>query len=69
MQQPIEEIPGIGECDKVTDGDCFTARLYVYSTGQLDKILDCVAYHAETNTTIVRAQPMKRRAPPFTPAD
>ncbi|MVY16191.1 Lrp/AsnC family transcriptional regulator, partial [Escherichia coli] len=27
------------------------------------------AYHAETNTAIVKAQPVKRRAPPFAPAD
>lgn len=69
MQQLIEEIPEIGECDKATDEDCFIARLYVRSIDQLDEILDRVAYHAETNTAIAKAQPVKRRALPFTPAD
>jgi len=65
VQKLIEEIPEIGECDKVTGEDCFIARLYVRSIDQLDHILDRVADHAETNTAIVKAQPVKRRAPPF----
>lgn len=69
VQKLIEEIPEIGECDKVTGEDCFIARLYVRSIDQLDHILDRVADHAETNTAIVKAQPVKRRAPPFAPAD
>ena len=68
VQKLIEEIPEIGECDKVTGEDCFIARLYVRSIDQLDQILDRVAYHAETNTAIVKTQPVKRRAPPFAPA-
>jgi Lrp/AsnC family leucine-responsive transcriptional regulator len=65
VQKLIEEIPEIGECDKVTGEDCFIARLYVRSIDQLDHILDRVADHAETNTAIVKAQAVKRRAPPF----
>ena len=69
VQKLIEEIPQIGECDKVTGEDCFIARLYVRSIAQLDHILDRVADHAETNTAIVKAQPVRRRAPPFVSAD
>ena len=69
VQKLIEEIPQIGECDKVTGEDCFIARLYVRSIDQLDHILDRVADHAETNTAIVKAQPVRRRAPPFVSAD
>ncbi len=65
VQKLIEEIPQISECDKVTGEDCFIARLYVQSIDQLDHILDRVADHAETNTAIVKAQPVRRRAPPF----
>ncbi|MBU9580891.1 Lrp/AsnC family transcriptional regulator [Ralstonia mannitolilytica] len=64
VQRLIEEIPQISECDKVTGEDCFIARLCVQSIDQLDQILDRVADHAETNTAIVKAQPVRRRAPP-----
>jgi Lrp/AsnC family leucine-responsive transcriptional regulator len=64
VQRLIEEIPQISECDKVTGEDCFIARLFVQSIDQLDQILDRVADHAETNTAIVKAQPVRRRAPP-----
>lgn len=64
VQRLIEEIPQISECDKVTGEDCFIARLFVQSIDQLDQILDRVADHAETNTAIVKAQPVRGRAPP-----
>ena len=64
VQRLIEEIPQISECDKVTGEDCFIARLFVQSIDQLDQILDRVADHAETNTALVKAQPVRRRAPP-----
>ena len=64
VQKLIEDIPQISECDKVTGEDCFIARLFVRSIDQLDQILDRVADHAETNTAIVKAQPVRRRAPP-----
>ena len=65
VQRFLEEIPEIGECDKVTGEDCFIARLYVRSIDQLDHILDRVADHAETNTAIVKTQPVRRRPPPL----
>ncbi len=65
VQRLLEEIPEIGECDKVTGEDCFIARLYVRSIDQLDHILDRVADHAETNTAIVKTQPVRRRPPPL----
>lgn len=64
VQRLIEDIPQISECDKVTGEDCFIARLFVQSIDQLDQILDRVADHAETNTAIVKAQPVRRRTPP-----
>jgi Lrp/AsnC family leucine-responsive transcriptional regulator len=66
VQKLIEEIPEFSECDKVTGEDCFIARLFLRSIGQLDTILDRIADKAETNTSIVKSQPIRRRAPPFT---
>ena len=54
-----------GECDKVTGDDCFVARLFVRSIGDLDGILDRIADKAETSTAIIKAQPIRRRPPPL----
>lgn len=65
VQQLIADIPEVVECDKVTGEDCFIARLHVRDIGELDDILDGIADKAETNTAIVKSQPVKRRAPPL----
>ncbi|MBU6491809.1 MAG: Lrp/AsnC family transcriptional regulator [Burkholderiales bacterium] len=65
VQKLIEAIPECAECDKVTGEDCFVARLFVRSIEQLDAILDRIADKAETNTAIVKAQPIARRPPPL----
>jgi len=65
VQQLIGAIPEISECDKVTGDDCFIARLHVRSIEELDTILDRIADKAETNTSIVKLQPIKRRLLPL----
>ena len=66
VQKLIEDIPQFAECDKVTGEDCFIARLFLRSIDELDRILDTIADKAETNTSIVKAQPIRRRPPPLT---
>lgn len=65
VQKLIEETPQFCECDKVTGDDCFVARLYIRSIGELDTILDRIADKAETNTALIKAQPILRRLPPL----
>jgi Lrp/AsnC family leucine-responsive transcriptional regulator len=65
VQNLIEDIPEFCECDKVTGDDCFIGRLHLRSMEQLDQILDRITDRAETNTSIVKSQPIKRRLPPF----
>lgn len=65
VQKLIEEIPEFTECDKVTGDDCFIGRLLIRSIGDLDRILDKITDKAETSSAIVKAQPVKRRLPPF----
>ena len=65
VQKLIEDIPQFAECDKVTGEDCFIARLFLRSIDELDRILDTIADKAETNTSIVKAQPIRRRPPPL----
>ena len=64
VEKLIEEIPEFIECDKVTGDDCFIARLVVRSMGELDGILDKIAERAETNTSMIKSSPVKRRLPP-----
>ena len=66
IQELLQSTPEFTECDKVTGEDCFIARLHVHSMEQLDAILDKLADRAETNTSIVKATPVKRRLPPLT---
>jgi len=68
VQKLIEETPEFCECDKVTGEDCYIARLFVRSIAELDQVIDRIADKAETNTAIVKAQPIKRRPPPFAAA-
>lgn len=65
VQQLLEDIPELVECDKVTGDDCFVARLFVHSMEALDAIVDRLAEKAETSTAIVKSQPVRRRAPPL----
>jgi Lrp/AsnC family transcriptional regulator, leucine-responsive regulatory protein len=68
VQEQLKAIEEICECDKVTGEDCFIARLVVRSIEQLDQILDRIADKAETNTSIIKSQPIRRRLPPLPPA-
>ena len=67
VEKLIVETPEFIECDKVTGDDCFIAKLLVKDMEQLDTILDRIAEKAETNTSIVKASPVKRRLPPLLP--
>jgi len=61
----IQQTPEFIECDKVTGDDCFIGRLVVRSMGELDGILDKITERAETNTSMIKATPVKRRLPPL----
>ncbi|WP_442597783.1 Lrp/AsnC family transcriptional regulator [Parapusillimonas sp. JC17] len=69
IERLIQATPQFTECDKVTGEDCFVARLAVRSMEQLDAILDTLIDQAETNTSIVKSTPVKRRLPPLTSPD
>ena len=61
LEAQINLIPEIVECDKVTGDDCYIARLYLKNISELDPILDSISDLADTNTSIVKSTPMKRR--------
>lgn len=65
VQKVLQDTREFTECDKVTGEDCFIARLSLRSIEHLDVILDRLLDKAETNTAIVKSQPVRRRLPPF----
>ena len=65
VERIIQDTPEFIECDKVTGDDCFIGRLVVRSMGELDGILDKITERAETNTSMIKATPVKRRLPPL----
>lgn len=65
VEKLIQGIPQCTECDKVTGEDCFVMRLVIRSIAQLDEILDELANYAQSNTSIVKSSPVKRRLPPL----
>jgi len=67
VQELIESMPEIVECDKVTGDDCFVARLFARSMEHLDELVDRLAVDATTSTAIVKGQLIARRPPPIAP--
>ncbi|MCA1438797.1 Lrp/AsnC family transcriptional regulator [Ensifer sp. IC4062] len=65
VEKLIQETPEIVECDKITGDDCFIAKMLVRDIEELDTILDRIAEKAQTNTSIVKSTPVKRRLPPL----
>lgn len=65
VEKLIQETPEITECDKVTGEDCFICRMAVRGMGDLDRILDKISERSQTNTSLVKSTPVKRRLPPF----
>lgn len=65
VEKLIQDIPAFTECDKVTGDDCFIARLHLRAIDELDPILERIVEKAETNTAIVKMQPIRRRLPPL----
>ncbi len=63
VEKIIQAIPECVECDKITGDDCFIMRLVIPTIGQLDEILDELSEYAQSNTSIVKSSPVKRRLP------
>ena len=60
----IQAIEEIVECDRVTGDDCFIAKAHVKSTNELERIINQLIPHAQTNTSLMQSSPVKRRLPP-----
>ncbi|QEE31042.1 Lrp/AsnC family transcriptional regulator [Terriglobus albidus] len=65
VERLLQEIPEVAECDRVTGDDCFVARVYLRSIQHLDEVLNRIIDKAQTSTSIVKSQVVKRRPAPF----
>jgi Lrp/AsnC family leucine-responsive transcriptional regulator len=65
VQQRIQSLPEALECDKVTGDDCFVLRIALRDIEHLDQVLDRLADCAQTSSSIVKAQTLRRRPPPL----
>ena len=65
VEELLLAIPQLCECDKVTGDDCFIARAYLRGIEDLEVVFKEVMNKAETRTSIVKSQPLKRRLPGF----
>lgn len=59
----VAAIPEIVECDRITGDDCFIAKVFVPRVEDLERVLDKLLPHAQTNTSIVQSSPVIRRQP------
>lgn len=64
VENIILETPEIIECDKITGDDCFVCRVAVRNMADLDRVHDRITERAQTNTSMVKSTPLKRRLPP-----
>ncbi len=64
VQQLILNEPRFTTCDTVTGDDCFVTRLYLKEITELDDLLAPLHEKAMTNTSIVKASPIKNRMVP-----
>jgi len=61
----LADIPDIVECDRITGDDCFIAKVFVARIEDLERVIDRLIPHAQTNTSIIQSSPVLRRPPKF----
>ena len=64
----VKGLPEIVECDRITGEDCFIAKAFVRSVGDLEKLIDSIIPYATTNTSIIQSSPVAPRMPALGPA-
>ena len=65
VEQVLNAIPEIIDCERVTGDDCFIARAHVRSVRDMERIIDKLTPIAMTNTSIIQSSPVRSRLPAF----
>lgn len=53
--------PEVVECHRITGEDCFLLRAHVRSVSHLEELIDQLAVHGQTTTSIVQSSPVPPR--------
>ncbi len=69
VAQILRDLPEVVECDRITGDDCYLARAHVQSVAHLETLIDKLATHAMTNTSVIQSSPVARRLPQFPTID
>jgi Lrp/AsnC family leucine-responsive transcriptional regulator len=67
----IRQMPEVVECHRITGDDCYVATVWVRDVAHLEALIDDLAAHGQTTTSIRQSSPVPRRAlgPPRRPED
>ncbi len=57
----VRELPEVVECHRITGEDCYLIKAHIRSMGHLEEILDALAPHGQTTTSIVQSSPVEAR--------
>jgi Lrp/AsnC family leucine-responsive transcriptional regulator len=61
VAQLVAALPEVVECDRITGDDCFIAKVFVASTEDLERVIDKLLPHAQTNTSIIQSSTVVAR--------
>jgi Lrp/AsnC family leucine-responsive transcriptional regulator len=61
----VKTIPEIVECHRITGDDCFVAKVFVETVGNLEGVIDRLIPYARTNTSIIQSSPVPQRLPKY----
>jgi len=65
IPESASRIPEIVECHRITGEDCYLLKLHLRSMDDLEGILDRIAIHGQTTTSIVHSSPIDGRPLPL----
>ena len=61
----VAEIEEIVSCERITGDDCYIAKVHVRSVQELETVIDRIVPYAQTNTSIIQSELVKRPLPPL----
>lgn len=63
LRQLLHDRPQVLECLRTTGEDCYQLRIAVASMGELERLVDELAFHGQTSTNLVYSQTIPPRGP------
>jgi Lrp/AsnC family leucine-responsive transcriptional regulator len=57
----VRGMPEVVECHRITGEDCYLIKAHVRDVGHLEELIDQLAPHGQTTTSIVQSSPVPPR--------